>query len=159
MSQVQVAFIEKGKIPDRDALQASVRGLGFDLEIDDFYQPHECSGYLPCKLRGTLSGFEICFESADESLEEFPHRKEIVGPRDNAIVFRWGGDMAECACVLIVSAALAKDFGAVIHYQDDDLVSSVEDILKEARACLADIDSSPKKAAPITRAPGLPKKP
>jgi hypothetical protein len=57
-----------------------------------------------------------------------------VGGRDVAITFRWGGDMSECACVLIVSAALAKTFGAIVHYHDDDMLSSGDELVEEARA-------------------------
>jgi hypothetical protein len=69
-------------------------------------------------------------------LENFPKLTETVGSRDAAITFRWGGDMAECACVLIVSAALANTFGAIVHYQDDDMLYSAEQLVEEARAAL-----------------------
>src|SRR5436853_3118992 len=119
MSLVQTAFIEKSRVPDRAALEQAARGLGFDLAIDEFYRPFGCSGFLPCLLNGKKSGFEIYFDSSKAELENFPHLKKDVGSRDTAISFRWGGDMAECVCVLIVSAALAKSFEAVIHYEPD----------------------------------------
>src|SRR5712692_7276508 len=132
MSLEQTAFVEKAIVPDHRALQAAVDALSFDCKLDDSYTPFKSEGFLPCLLNGQPSGFEIYFELAAEPLKAFPHRAELVGGRDVAISFRWGGDMAECACVLIVSAALAKQFNAVIHYQNDDLVYSSEQLTTEA---------------------------
>jgi hypothetical protein len=144
MSLTQTAFVEKSHVPNRAKLEEAVRELGFDLNIDEFYRPFDCSGFLPCVLKGKKSGFEIYFESPDEALQNFPHLKEKIGARDCAINFRWGGDMAECACVLIVSAALAKSFGAVVHYQDDDLLYSAEQLVEEAKAALQNAESAPR---------------
>ncbi len=86
-----------------------------------------------------------------------PRLKEEIGSRDCAINYRWGGDMAECACVLIVSAALAKSFGAVVHYEDDDLLYSAEQLVEEAKAGLQSADSAPPPR--LRTPPPAPKKP
>ena len=44
--------------------------------------------------------------------------------------------MAECACVLVVSAGLARSFGAVVHYQADDILYSVDQLVMEAKSAL-----------------------
>jgi hypothetical protein len=116
MSLQQTAYVARSNVPDRAALQAAVDALGFDCKIDTFYVPFQCSGFLPCVLAGSESGFEIYFEAATDVLSDFPNLTGTVGSRNVAITFRWGGDMSECACVLIVSAALAKTFGAIVHY-------------------------------------------
>ena len=157
MSQIQTAFIEKSRVPDRPRLEEAVRALGFDLSVDEFYRPFDCSGFLPCVLKGNQSGFEIDFDSAHEILQRFPNLKERIGSRDSTISFRWGGDMAECACVMIVTAALAKNFEAVIYYQDDHLLYSTEQIIAEARAALQHVESEPSRRPPASPPP--PKKP
>jgi len=136
MSLQQTAYVVRANVPDRAALQAAVDALGFDCKVDTFYVPFQCSGFLPCLLAGSKSGFEIYFEPAADVLSDFPHLAGSVASRDVAITFRWGGDMSECACVLIVSAALAKTFGAIVHYQDDDIVYSGDQLVEEARAAL-----------------------
>ncbi len=136
MSLQQTAYIVRASVPQRDTLQAAVDSLGFDCRIDASYAPFSSSGFFPCVLAGRDSGFEIYFESADDVLGSFPHLVDTVGNRDIAITFRWGGDMAECACVLIVSAALAKSFGAIVHYQDDDMLYSAEQLIIEANTVL-----------------------
>ena len=139
MSLLQTAYLAKSRVPSIQALQSAVDSLGFDLQVDSFYQPFECSGFLPCTLQGKKSGFEIYFETAEENLQAFPHLKDVIGPRDCAITFRWGGDMGECACVLIVSAALAKSCDAIVHYQDDDLLYSADQLVSEANVALKDV--------------------
>jgi hypothetical protein len=59
MSLTQTAFLEKSRVPDRAKLEEAVSALGFNLTIDEFDKPFECSGFLPCTLNGQESGFEI----------------------------------------------------------------------------------------------------
>jgi hypothetical protein len=139
MSLLQTAYLERRSVPQRDALQAAIDALGFDCKVDAFYVPFKASGFLPCRLNGNNSGFEIYFEPATELLVQFPQLVATVGSRDTAITFRWGSDMAECACVLIASAALAKSFAAVVHYHDDVLLYSAGQLVQEARSALASI--------------------
>jgi hypothetical protein len=106
-------------VPDRSALQAAVDALGFDLKMDDSYIPFKSSGFLPCMLKGKLSGFEIYFDNTADTLAAYPHIASAVGSRDAAIGFRWGGRFQELVCVLMVSAALARSFGAVVHWDVD----------------------------------------
>jgi len=136
MSLEQTAYVERASLPQRAALQAAVDGLGFDCKLDGSYAPFHSQGFLPCVLNGKDSGFEIYFEQAGDVLQHFPALAKTVARRDAAITFRWGGNMAECACVLIVSAALAKTFGAIVHYQDDDMLYSAEQLVEDARAAL-----------------------
>jgi hypothetical protein len=136
MSLQQTAYVLRANVPDRVALQAAVDALGFDCKIDAFYVPFQCSGFLPCVLAGNESGFEIYFEPAADVLSDFPNLAGTVGSRDVAMTFRWGGDMSECACVMIVSAALARTFNAIVHYQDDDMLYSADQLVEEARGAL-----------------------
>ena len=139
MSVTQSAFLEKSRVPDRPKLEGAIHALGFDLAIDEFYRPFECSGFLPCVLEGKTSGFESYFGPPDEAHEAFPHLVEEVGARDCQITFRLGGDMAECACMLIVCAALAQSFDAVVHYDADDIVFSAEQLVEDAKSTLKSV--------------------
>ena len=112
MSLTQMAFLDRSRVPRQAELQAAIDALGFDLTVDDYYVPFEAAGFLPCKLDGADSGFEIDFDEAASFVADLPELAPVVGSRDCAITFTWGGDMAECACVLIVSAALAGSFDA-----------------------------------------------
>jgi hypothetical protein len=136
MSLQQTAFVSRERVPNHHTLQAAVALLGFDCQIDRFYEPHTSSGFLPCVLAGIETGAEIYFESSANVLVDFPQHSAEVGRRDVAITFRWGGDLAECAFVLIVSAALAKSFDAIVLYQDDDMISTFDQLVGEAREAL-----------------------
>jgi hypothetical protein len=54
--------------------------------------------------------------------------------------------MMECACVLIVSAALATSFDAIVFYQDDALLYSGEQLVAEANDVLSKAEPP---AAPV----------
>src|SRR5262245_28166965 len=99
MSLEQIAYLTRALTPDRERLQAAIDGLGFDCKLDESYAPFRSSGFLPCVLNGKSAGFEVFFGSA---VQELRFHKELVGTtgdRDIAISFRWGGSMAESACV------------------------------------------------------------
>ena len=139
MALEQHVFLQKEVVPSGENWQVAITQLGFDLQLDPELKPFEDSGFLPCTLVGMDTGFEIYYEPAAELLTAYPQLKKRTGARDYAISFRWGGDMAECACVMIVSAALANSFDAVVYYPEDDLLYSSDDLVREAKECIADM--------------------
>ena len=136
MSLEQTAYVARRSVPARDALQAAIDLLGFDCKLDSSFVPFQSSGFLPCVLNGQASGFEIGFEDAATIQLDFPQLVPTIGNRDVAISLRWGSDMAECASVLIVSAALAHRFAAVVHCHEDDILYSPKQLVDEAYAAL-----------------------
>jgi len=159
MSLLQTAFLERSRVPDRATLEQAVRTLGFDLSIDEYYRPFDCSGFLPCMLNGKKSGFEIYFGAPEQEFQQFPHLRQQVESRDCTITFRWGGDMRECACVLIVSAALATTFDAIVHYQDDDLVYTSGQLVEQAKEAIKYADEEEATSSRDTGSPPPPGKP
>jgi len=135
MANEQYAFLNKDKVPSRDAWQASIDECGFDFQLDPALKPFEDSGFLPCKLGGRDAGFEIVYDGSPELLKEFG---DLVQGRDYCISFRWGGSMIECASVMIASYSLAKSFGAIVSYEGEDPVGDLGDFLEETRACVKD---------------------
>lgn len=136
MANEQFVFVEKSKVPSRDAWQAAIDEAGFEFQLDPALKPFEDSGYLPCQLLGSEAGFEIDYESvADLSLE----LRELARGRDYCITFRWGGSMTECASVLIASYALAKDFDALISLEGDEPCEDLNALLKETMDVLEEL--------------------
>lgn len=121
MSNTQVAFIEKSRVPDRATLQASIDALGFDLALDPAFTPFEDEGFSPCVLAGEGDvGFEVFYGDADELTDGDETLEAIAAGRDYAISMVWRSSMKDLVCVMIVSCALAKDFGAVISYEAEE---------------------------------------
>ncbi|HUB64136.1 MAG TPA: hypothetical protein VL996_06745 [Methylocella sp.] len=139
MPRSYTAFLERNNVPIREALQQSINKLKFKLSLDEAYTPFETSGYLPCTLEGEDAGFDIRFQPIDASLARFPTLQSQIGGRDAAIVFRWSGDIREAASAMIVSAALAKDFGAVVHDPDTDVVYDAESLIEKAGKAVASL--------------------
>jgi hypothetical protein len=142
MSQEQYVFLKRDDVPNVVEWQAVIDEIGFDFKLDPELKPFEDSGFLPCKLEGRESGFEIYYETVNETLEMYPQLKDKIESRDYVISFRWGGDMAECACVLIASAALSKSFNAMIYYSDDDMFYTFDDLINEAKTAILEINES-----------------
>lgn len=120
MSNTQFAFIKKDKVPNREALQSSIQKLGFNLELDPDFTPFEDEGFSPCILNGEENiGFEIYYETVKDITEDDGELKKIAIDKDYCISMSWGGRMKDCASVMIVSSALAKDYDAIISYEGD----------------------------------------
>ncbi len=132
MANEQYAFIEKSSVPSRQEWQKAIDDTGFDFQLDPELKPFEDSGFLPCKLNGSDSGFEIYYDGSESTLSQF---RKIKGNKDYCIAFRWGSDMAECASALIAAYALAKYFGAIVSYEGDEPLS-LEGLLEETKSVL-----------------------
>lgn len=138
MSNTQYAFLDRSCVPDRSALQSSIEALGFDLQLHPDFTPFTDSGFSPCLLEGREGpGFEICYQSTAEATEGDEGFSALAGDRDFCISMVWRGSMKDLACVMIVSCALAKDFGAVVSYEGED-PSSFDEMLEAAKEIVRD---------------------
>ena len=136
MSNIQYAFIERGRVPDRSALQASIDALGFDLALHPGYAPFDDAGFLPFVLNGASGpGFDIRYEDASATIGEDRTLRAAAAGRDHCISMAWHGSMKDLACVMIVSCALTRDFGAVVSYEGDP-PESLENLLAAAHEAL-----------------------
>jgi hypothetical protein len=135
MANELFAFINKTKVPSREAWQAAIDKCGFDLQLDPEMKPMEDSAFSPCTLMGSASGVEIYYEGDPDFLKDF---SSINQGRDYCISFRWGGAMDECACASIASYTLAKHFGAIVSYEGED-PSSLEDLLLGAQQAIDEV--------------------
>ena len=139
MSNTQIAFLDRSKVPNREALQASIHALGFNLELHPEFTPFDDSGFSSCILDGTPDvGFEVFYSTTSEVAEANPQLTSIAGGRDYSISMVWRGSMKDCASAMVVSCALAKDFGAIISYEGEPpepfegLLENTKSILIEA---------------------------
>jgi hypothetical protein len=138
MSNELFAFIDQVKVPTREAWQQAIHQSGFDLQLDPGMKAVGDSRFSPCTLMGTMSGVEISGVGEVSFLNDF---SEIHNGRDFCITFRWGGDMRECACALVASYVLARDFGAIVSFEGNEAMP-LEELLQEARDA---VDSVRKK--------------
>lgn len=144
MSIVLYAFLDKNKVPSRDAWQESIDKCGFDFQLNPNLKSFEDSGFLPCKLMGDEGGFEIDYFPSSELDDEL---KTIANGRDFCISFRFSSSMAECASAMIASYALAKFFDAVVSSDGEAPQENLEALLKETKAS---IELAKKKTFPNT---------
>jgi hypothetical protein len=124
-------------LPGRESWQAAIDKIGIDLKLDPDLDLSHHEGFSPCQLRGKPSGFEVSVTATSEVLRDYPSLLPAVGSRPHVVSFRWGGDMAECACVLGANLALLRHFKGVAYYPPDDLLYDVDQLEEELRQSLA----------------------
>jgi hypothetical protein len=131
MARAQTAYLNREDVPARKALQAVIQQLGYKLTLDSSYAPFETKGYVPCTLDGEDAGFELRFEPVEEGLSS--DLKSALGNRNTAMKFRWAGDPREQLAAFAVCAALAQNFGAIIHEPEQDKALTLDELLVMAR--------------------------
>lgn len=135
MARALIAYMRRAEVPARSALQRAIDELDLALTLDHGYVPFESSGYLPCTLDGEDAGFDLRFREAAAELANAPSPRSGFDGHDIAISCKWGGDPREEASALIVAAALAGHFHALVQ-RDGDTLSTAQ-LLAQAKAALA----------------------
>jgi len=135
MARALIAYMRRAEVPARSALQRAIDELDLALTLDHGYVPFESSGYLPCTLDGEDAGFDLRFREAAAELAKAPSPPGDLDGHDIAISCKWGGDPREEASALIVAAALAGHFHALVQ-RDGDTLSTAQ-LLAQAKAALA----------------------
>ncbi|QGM97363.1 hypothetical protein [Methylocystis parvus] len=129
MARAQTAYLERSSVPDRKALQAAIKALGFKLVVEDSYRPLATKGYVSCTLDGEDAGFDLRFAEIENPA---PDLAALLGPRDVAMNFRWAGDPREHYAVIAVCAALAEAFGAIVWEPEGAKLSTRDDLVAMA---------------------------
>ncbi len=127
MARHYTIYLNRDHFPKRAGLQAAIKALGFKLTLEEDYVPFVSSGYLPCTLDGEDAGFTLRFHTVEET-----------SGCDGAATLQWSGDPREQASVIMVAAALAHEFGALVHDADDNMTST-DALLAEAEKVLAEL--------------------
>lgn len=135
MANEQYALLKSSNVPTRDQLQQAIDRSGFDLQLYSGYQPRASAGFVPCILNGMETGVEIYFDDSDELIEAF---RDYAEDRDCCISFRWGGDIAQGACGMVVSYALAESFGAVVTYEGEPPAETLQELRDETESLVAE---------------------
>lgn len=91
--------------------QQAVRDAGFPVELDTDIDPDRFSGFLPCKLRGAVSGFEY-FAARLSEVEA----AEVGAPAgaDFSVTLVTHSDLREFACSVAAAGALAWAGGGLL---------------------------------------------
>jgi hypothetical protein len=137
MSLDLYAFVSA--LPSRADWQSAIDRASIDLKLDPALDLARDSGFSPCEIRGRASGFEISIQKTSQALETYPLLESAVGSRPHVICFTWGGDLAECACVMGAALALVRAFGAIAYYPSDDITYDEATLERDLRECLAEI--------------------
>jgi len=132
MANEQYAFLRRSELPTTATLQSVIdNDPNFALTIDPETSLSESVGFVPCVICGVESGVEIDFDDSPELIEQFG---DLAADRNCCLVFRWGGDMVECACAMVLSYALAKHYNAVVSYEGEPPPESLDAFREETIA-------------------------
>lgn len=122
MSNTQFVFINYSDIPSKEHLQEVIDQLGYDLKLNPELSLTDDEGFSPCVLNGEFDvGFELLCEPTPDVVEDDKEFEEMTNGKDTCISISWGSSFKDCSCVLIVSFALMKEYGAITTYEGEEL--------------------------------------
>lgn len=137
MARSLFAYLDPTRWPDRAALQAAVRALGFRFVVDEGWVPHGSADYLPCTLEGEDAGVYVRFER-EVAWPDGAGGAEMQGSRTERVSLRWGGDPREEMSAMILAAALASSFDALVIEPEGGAPRTADSLTQRARTLHAE---------------------
>lgn len=104
MSVDLIVYLRRSAMPAPSAWQRAIAATGLPVELDHDFDPDTFSGFLPCKLRGAVSGFEY-FAGRLSPAEA----AEVGAPpgSDFSVTLVTHSDLKEFACSAVAAGVLA----------------------------------------------------
>ncbi|HCT4953449.1 TPA: hypothetical protein OTY99_003099 [Citrobacter freundii] len=113
MSRAIGIYIVKEKFPPTNELRASIIQAGFPCVLDDEFGPLTFSGFLPCPVNGSPSGFEYIARKVDS--DELNELNTTFIP-DLVLVLstgkyelEWVSALATACCIASLAGGLVVD--------------------------------------------------
>jgi hypothetical protein len=100
-----IVNLQRSAMPTLAGWQQAIRDVDFPVELDiDDFDPDTFSGFLPCKLHGTESGFEYFAEPMSPA-----EAKEVGAPAgaDFSVNLNTHSDLRDFACSAVAAGVLA----------------------------------------------------
>lgn len=114
--------------------QAAVKADGFDAEFKEDSVFEDVAGFLPVRMFGAGTGFEVYQEDATELANEFSEQGfEVGGAWKCALTFVWGGDLRELIAAYATAASYARMTDGVVFDSEEAKVYQPADVLEIAR--------------------------
>jgi hypothetical protein len=120
MSMELYVFLNKSDMPSPAQWQQLINQNGFDLSLDQDFDPFTSTGFRPCSLDERATGFEYYFSPKSEVAAPDTYLAPLTERFDSVVTFVWGGDFNELTAVLMASAALSHSCHSLIHIPEDD---------------------------------------
>src|SRR5262249_9197589 len=105
-----IVYLRRSAMPSPSGWQQAIAATGLPVELDADFDPDTFSGFLPCKLRGTVSGFEY-FAGPISPTEA----SELGAPpgSDFSVTLVTHSDLRQFACSAVAAGALARESGGL----------------------------------------------
>lgn len=120
--------------------QAAIDADGFAAEL---YKPakfEELDGFLPVKLDGVGTGFEVCHEDSPALISELADEGWEVGRQwTQALSFHWGGDYRELIAAYATAGSYARATEGVVFDCEEAKVYEPAAVLEMARKMAVDL--------------------
>ena len=111
MSYDLIVYLKRNVMPVPEAWHAAIVEAGFPVALDPDFDVDTFSGFLPCPVRGEISGFEYYASNATpEDVEEM----ELAPGTDFSVQFCIGSRPLELMSALAASSVLAAMTGGTL---------------------------------------------
>ncbi|KRG63764.1 hypothetical protein ABB26_11205 [Stenotrophomonas humi] len=108
MSYDLIVYLKRNVMPSPEAWRAAIVEAGFPVALDSEFDMDTFSGFLPCPVRGEISGFEYYASNvSSEDVEEM----QLAPGTDFSVQFCIGSRPLELVSAIAASSVLAAMTG------------------------------------------------
>jgi hypothetical protein len=106
-----IVYLRRSAMPAPSVWQQAIAATELPVELDYDFDPDTFSGFLPCKLRGAVSGFEYFATQLSPA-----EAAEVGAPpgSDFSVTLVTHSDLKEFACAAVAAGALAQASGGLL---------------------------------------------
>ena len=120
--------------------QAAINADGFVAELHKPAKFDELNGFLPVRLDGAGTGFEVYHADSAELIRDLADDGWEVGkPWTLALSFYWGGDYRELIAAYAAAASYARATEGVVFDCEEAKVYQPMEVLEMARKMAVDL--------------------
>ena len=130
-------YLARSSMPEPKQWAAAITEAGFDAQLDSDFDVDSKTGFLPCKYKGELAGFEYY---ADSVTPEERAALELSNVFDFAVMFVTGSNMRDFISSLIASGILCKLSGGIFFDPQRHDLTPAERVLEMLQSEVAECE-------------------
>jgi hypothetical protein len=120
--------------------QAAMDADGFDALLYQAAVFEDLQGFLPVRLDGAGTGFEVCHEDSEAlALELSEEGWDVGGPWKCAMSLYFGGDPRELIAVFAAAGSYARITGGVVFESEEAKLLQPGEVIEMARQMAIDL--------------------
>ena len=134
-------FLNRVAVPAADTWQDAICQADLPVEFGATFDPLNDSGFAPCTLEASGTGFEYSLSEREDIASVYPDLGQQVLRYDSVISFSWSSNLRECAAAMIAAGVLTSLSSGLLYDPQENLRVGAAEGVSYARTRFAEVKS------------------